>query len=95
MPKLQIPDSQFISVKYFTNLFDYDTTTVRWCYSVLTGIKFLNTMTPSHHNPYSERSDWIGFASEALIAWKLTVNKAISKAVTPASANNHQLRSMR
>lgn len=46
MPKSQTPDSQTIDVKNFTNLFDYDTTTVRWCYSVLAGIRFLNTIAP-------------------------------------------------
>ena len=40
---------------------------------------------------HSERKLFTGLAIAALIAWKLTVKKAISKAETPAAAKIHQL----
>ena len=40
---------------------------------------------------YSVRKDFTGFATAAFIAWKLTVNNAISNARIPATKNIHQL----
>jgi len=40
---------------------------------------------------YSVLKLFTGLATAALMAWKLTVNNAISKAAIPATANTHQL----
>ena len=44
---------------------------------------------------HSVRSDFTGFESAALIAWKLIVNNAITIANAAATINIHQLISMR
>jgi hypothetical protein len=44
---------------------------------------------------HSVRSDFTGFATAALTAWKLMVTSAIKHAATPAIANTHQLISIR
>ena len=41
------------------------------------------------HFTHSVRNDLTGFAMAALIAWKLTVIKVISRAPTPAAAKIH------
>ena len=38
---------------------------------------------------YSVRNDFTGLAIAAFIAWKLTVNKVITKAPEPAAAKIH------
>src|SRR6185436_11716409 len=44
-----------------------------------------------HFQTYSLLKALTGLAIAALIAWKLTVSMAISRAVNPATANIHQL----
>jgi len=44
---------------------------------------------------HSVRNDFIGFATAALMAWKLIVASAIIIAASPPAANNHQLMLMR
>ena len=39
---------------------------------------------------HSVLNDFTGLAIAALIAWKLTVNKAINNAAIPATTNTHQ-----
>ena len=41
--------------------------------------------------PYSVLNDFAGLANAALMAWKLTVIKAIKTAIIPAAKNIHQL----
>src|SRR5664279_1653736 len=45
--------------------------------------------------PYSVFKLFVGFATAARIAWKLTVMMAIQTAIRPASANIHQLMGVR
>ena len=44
---------------------------------------------------YSVRKLFTGFIRAALMLWKLTVSKAMNTVSKPASANNHQDKSMR
>src|SRR4030095_5622544 len=67
---------------------------VQWCSSpgraktsVHSRFKFVNSSIVL----YSVRKDFTGFATAALIAWKLIVPKAIMTASNPAATNIHQL----
>jgi len=46
----------------------------------------------SFTSPYSYLKLFTGFATAALIAWKLTVTNAIIRAITPDSAKTHKLK---
>lgn len=35
MPEIKITDNQLVEINNFITLFDYDTVTVRWCYSMM------------------------------------------------------------